>query len=74
MEFQRNVGGVDRVIRGVLGTWLIAVAISAFLDDRRTTAITAAIAGAGLLQNAGVQYCGGNALFGIDTASEEPLT
>lgn len=67
MEFQQNVGGIDRVVRGVLGIWLLAVAVSAFLDDRRTTAATTAIAGAGLLRNAQSGHCGGNALLSIDT-------
>ncbi|WP_137283790.1 YgaP family membrane protein [Halorussus salinisoli] len=71
MEYQQNVGGIDRIVRGVLGIWLVAVAISAYLDDQRVTAATAAIAGAGLLRNAQSQHCGGNALLGIDTTSGE---
>ncbi|UPV72862.1 DUF2892 domain-containing protein [Halorussus limi] len=71
MDYQKNVGGIDRIVRGVLGTWLIAVAISAFLDEKRVTAATAAIAGAGLLRNAQAQHCGGNALLGIDTTADE---
>ncbi|SIR46296.1 Protein of unknown function [Haladaptatus litoreus] len=71
MQFENNVGGIDRIIRGVSGIWLIAVAISALLDDRRTTAAIAAIAGAGLLRNAQSQHCGGNALLGIDTTTSE---
>jgi len=71
MDYQRNVGGIDRIVRGVLGIWLVAVAISALLDEKRVTAATAAIAGAGLLRNAQAQHCGGNALFGIDTTTDE---
>ncbi|UPV98889.1 DUF2892 domain-containing protein [Halorussus gelatinilyticus] len=71
MDYQQNVGGIDRIVRGVLGIWLVAVAISAFLDEKRVTAATAAIAGAGLLRNAQAQHCGGNALLGIDTTSDE---
>lgn len=71
MRIERNVGGFDRIIRGVLGTWLVAVAVAAYLDDRNATAATAAIAGAGLLQNAATGFCGGNALLGIDTTSDE---
>ncbi|GAA0226090.1 DUF2892 domain-containing protein [Haladaptatus pallidirubidus] len=71
MEFETNVGGIDRIIRGVSGIWFIAVAISALLDDRRTTAVIMAIAGAGLLRNAQAQHCGGNALLGIDTTTSE---
>ena len=71
MNLRRNVGGLDRVIRGTLGIWLVVVAIAAYLDDRRTAAVVAGIAGAGLLQNAATRFCGCNALLGIDTTSDE---
>ena len=71
MDLPKNVGGLDRIVRGVLGSWLVAVAVAAFLDDRRVTAATAGIAGAGLLQNAATGFCGGNALLGIDTTSAD---
>ncbi|SEQ38036.1 YgaP-like transmembrane domain [Natrinema salaciae] len=64
---ERNVGGSDRIVRGVLGTWLLAVAVAAVLADRRATAVTATIAAAGLLFNATTRFCGGNYLLGIDT-------
>lgn len=62
-----NVGGVDRVLRGVLGVWLVVVALAALRVGRRTTAAVAGIAGVGLLQNAATGFCGGNWVFGIDT-------
>lgn len=65
---QRNVGGLDRIVRGVLGIWLLAVASAAILTDRRAIAVTTAIAAAGLLFNATTRFCGGNYLLGIDTA------
>lgn len=71
LNIQQNVGGFDRIIRGVLGIWLVVVAVAALLDNRRVTAITTAIAGAGLLQNAVSGFCGCNALFGIDTTATE---
>ncbi|MDS0474236.1 DUF2892 domain-containing protein [Natrinema sp. 1APR25-10V2] len=64
---QRNVGGLDRIVRGVLGTWLLVVAGAAVLSGRRTTAVATAIAGSGLLVNAVTRFCGGNFLLGIDT-------
>ena len=67
MDLQRNVGGLDRVIRGVLGIWLAVVAVAAYLEDQRTAAAITGIASAGLLQNAVTGFCGGNALFGVDT-------
>lgn len=71
LNIQQNVGGFDRIIRGVLGIWLVVVAVAALLDNRRVTAITTAIAGAGLLQNAVSGFCGCNALFGINTTATE---
>lgn len=65
-----NVGGFDRVLRGILGVWLVVVALAALRVGRRTTAAVAGIAGAGLLQNAATGFCGGNWLFGIDTTSD----
>lgn len=67
----RNVGGYDRIVRGVLGIWLLVVAVAAFLDDHDVKAVTAAVAGAGLLVNWTTRFCGGNALFGIDTSTGE---
>lgn len=65
-----NVGGIDRVLRGVLGIWLVVVAFAALHVGRRTTAAIAGIAGVGLLQNARTGFCGGNWLFGIDTSRD----
>lgn len=67
MGLPENVGGLDRTVRGVLGTWLVAVAGAAYLAGRWTTAATAALAGAGLLVNWATGFCGANALLGIDT-------
>jgi hypothetical protein len=49
---------------------LVVVTVAAYLDDRRLTAATAALAGAGLLQNAATGFCDRNALFGIDTTDD----
>lgn len=70
MNYPKNVGGSDRIIRGVVGIWLVVVAIAAYLDGQRVKAAIASIAGVGLLQNAGTQFCGCNAVFGIDTTSD----
>lgn len=61
------MGTGDRIVRGVAGVWLCALAVSAALEDRRVTALTAAIAGLGLLGNAGSGFCGGNRALGIDS-------
>ncbi|QCS42990.1 DUF2892 domain-containing protein [Natrinema versiforme] len=64
---QRNVGGLDRIVRGALGIWLLAVAVAAAIADRRLIAVTAGIAASGLLFNVATRFCGGNYLLGIDT-------
>lgn len=71
MNYPRNVGGIDRIVRGVLGIWLVVVAVAAYLDDQRTKAVITGVAGAGLLQNASTQFCGCNAAFGIDTTATQ---
>lgn len=67
---RQNVGGIDRVFRGVLGVWLLVVALAALGVGRRTTAAIAGIAGIGLLQNAATGFCGCNWLLGLDTTAE----
>jgi predicted branched-subunit amino acid permease len=67
MALEKNVGGFDRTARAVVGTSLVAVAIGASLTARPGFAVPAALAGAALLFNAATQFCGVNALLGIDT-------
>lgn len=67
MAFERNVGGIDRIVRGVLGTWLLAVAVSAVFDDQRGKAFAAGIASSGLLFNVVTGWCGANAVLGVDS-------
>lgn len=71
---ERNVGGLDRIVRGVLGTWLVVVGLAAHLDGERTRAVIALIAGSGLLVNAIGRFCGGNYLLGIDTTCSADST
>ncbi|ELY40742.1 YgaP family membrane protein [Natronorubrum tibetense] len=68
---KRNVGGLDRIVRGVLGIWLVVVGVAAYSEDERERAAIAAIAGLGLLQNVLTGFCGGNLLFGLDTTAGE---
>ncbi|NHN42034.1 DUF2892 domain-containing protein [Halorubellus sp. JP-L1] len=67
-----NLDEYDRIARGVIGIWLVAVAVSAARARRRTTAAIAGITGLGLLQNAVTGYCGGNQLCRIDTTTDDP--
>lgn len=69
MQPGKNMDGFDRLLRGVAGIWLLAVAISAVRANRRLTAVTTIIASLGLLGNAASGFCGGNRLLGIDTTS-----
>jgi len=69
MALQQNVGGTDRIARGVAGTALVALALAAFAAGRGPVTLVAALAGAGLLFNAATQFCGVNALLGVDTCS-----
>lgn len=73
MELKRNVGGPDRIARGVLGIWLVPVAFGALLAGKRLTAAIAALASAGLLFNAATQFCGCNAVLEIDTTTDEQV-
>ncbi|WP_135807106.1 YgaP family membrane protein [Halorussus marinus] len=69
MPLRKNVGGTDRLARGVAGAALAGLAVVASVTGRGPLAVVAALAGGGLLFNAATQFCGVNALFGIDTCS-----
>jgi hypothetical protein len=69
--FEKNVGGMDRIARGILGAVLVVVAIRAFVGNRRSTAIAAGLGSAGLLFNFATGRCGMNKLLGINTCSRE---
>ncbi|WP_152040568.1 YgaP family membrane protein [Salinigranum salinum] len=71
MDLSRNMSTADRVVRGVGGIWLLAMAVGALLDRRDVVAAVTGIAGLGLLSNSLTGHCGGNALLGIDTSSSE---
>lgn len=69
--FERNVGGADRIARGIFGAVLVVVAVGALLAGRRSTAVVAGLGSAGLLFNFATGHCGMNKLLGIDTCSRE---
>jgi len=69
MALQKNVGGTDRLVRGVGGAALGVLAVAAYATGRGPAALVAALAGAALLFNAATQFCGVNAALGIDTCS-----
>jgi hypothetical protein len=67
----RNVGGRDRLLRTVLAVALAALAVARLRDGDRTTGLLASVAAVGFGINAVTCFCGLNALFGIDTTSDE---
>lgn len=71
MALEPNVGGLDRIARAVVGIALVAAAVGAFFAARRGIGTVAALAGSALLFNAATQFCGVNALLGIDICSRK---
>jgi hypothetical protein len=69
--FERNVGGMDRIARGVVGVCLLAVAVGALFAGRRSAGVAAAVGSAALLFNFTTGRCGLNKLLGINTCSRE---
>ena len=69
--FEKNVGGVDRAVRGVLGIGLLAVAIGALLVGRRSAGVITAFGSAALLFNVMTGRYGLNELPGINTCPNE---
>lgn len=66
----RNVGGRDRIVRGVLAVVLGALAAAAFGAGRETLAFVAGAGALGAGFNAVTCVCGINAALGIDTTEE----
>ena len=69
--FGRNVGGADRLVRGVFGSGLLTVAIGALLAERCSAGVAAAVGSAALLFNVTTGRCGMNKLLGINTCPNE---
>lgn len=69
-QMKQNMSQADRVVRGVVGIWLLAMSVGALLDRRHVIGAVTGIAGLGLLSNSVTGYCGGNAVLGIDTSSD----
>ena len=70
--FEKNVGGLDRQIRFVAGTVLLAVALAGIVTDvaGQPVALIALAGATGLLFNAVAQRCLLNRLLGVDTCGE----
>jgi hypothetical protein len=71
-ERMRNVGGYDRLARAALGLLLLGIAVLAAVSGRQLLAVFGMIASTGMLFNAATQFCGINAVLGLDTCSYNP--
>ncbi|MDY6817823.1 MAG: DUF2892 domain-containing protein [Halobacteriales archaeon] len=65
-----NVGGRDRLLRGVLAVVFTVLAISAFRNGKRARGLLVGLAAMGFGFNVVTQFCGLNRALGIDTTSE----
>jgi uncharacterized membrane protein len=65
----KNVGGTERIARGLIGAALVLVALGS--SRGKTTRLAALVGGAELLYTAATRYCPANAAVGRDTAPEE---
>jgi hypothetical protein len=61
-----NVGGVDRLLRVVVGTALLAFG---YRNRDRTLGTLAFVAGSDIFATAIIQRCPANSLLGIDTCN-----
>lgn len=70
----RNVGGLDRLLRAVLAVALLVVAGRENRRGNRVLAEVAAVAASSLLFNVLTCFCAGNWLLGVDTTRGRPAT
>jgi hypothetical protein len=70
MGLEKNVGGLDRIARGLLAVVLTVVAVGALRGGRRRSGLLAALGALGFGFNAVTCVCGANRALGIDTTRE----
>ena len=70
MNLDSNVGGRDRLVRGLLAALLTVVALRALRGGKRKTGLLAGVVALGLGFNATTCFCGVNEALGIDTTDE----
>jgi hypothetical protein len=68
---ERNVGGVDRLVRALAAVVLTVVAVSALQSGNRSLGVVAALGAVGAGFNATTCFCGVNAALGLDTTGDE---
>ena len=66
---EKNVGGYDRLARVVVGLVFAGFAIVAFTAGAVLIGALSLVVATGLFVNAATQFCGINAVLGIDTCS-----
>lgn len=66
----RNVGGLDRIVRALLAVLLTVVAARAIRAGERQRGLVAVVGALGLGFNATTCFCGLNAALGLDTAGD----
>ena len=71
MELERNVGGRDRLVRGVLAVVLTLVAVRTLRSGNRKLGLVAVVGALGFGFNATTCFCGTNRLLGVDTTDSE---
>lgn len=67
LDFERNVGGLDRVTRGVLAVVLAGIGLWATVTSQWVVGLLAFVAAAGFTFNVVTGFCGVNAVLGVDT-------
>ncbi|WP_311170694.1 YgaP family membrane protein [Halobellus ordinarius] len=70
MELEQNVGGRDRLVRGLLAALLTVVAVQALRRGKRKTGLLAGVGALGFGFNATTCFCGLNETLGLDTTEE----
>ncbi len=68
---EKNVGGRDRLVRGILAVLLTVVAVNTLRNGRRKTGLLALVGALGFGFNAATCFCGTNKALGIDTTADE---
>ena len=68
---EKNVGGTDRIVRTVLAVVLTVLAVSALQKGKRRSGLLAGVGALAFGFNATTGVCGGNALLGRDTTTDD---
>jgi type IV secretory pathway VirB2 component (pilin) len=70
-QSQKNVGGYDRIARVLVGVALLALGALVYTGGQTMLAALSVVAAVGLFFNAATQFCGINALLGVNTCDAD---